>query len=411
MPIKGENPITSYFPRVTPNSKLKTPIQAKPKLAKRARLPDETDSGRESSHKKSKSRKEKDEEDFDYQPSPSKTSRVVPSNQRRSVKKASSAVIEIVDTPPSGPVKPISLHYTTPPSSPLPDLTPSPELPPRIRSPSCCHVDEVADDCEPGPSYRASMEASYPERQQVEFELIPSSQTQTLETFFYDEDTRVSQTTGRPASGVPFTRGLESRVFPPNPSHTPPSQSDTASSNPRASPDEFIASSQSQLLDLCPTSPIDPDLELIPSSQSQELSYSQAFVLRPFRRVISTTRERRTSLMDCYTSEPQARPQSTVLQGLSEGEPPISQDTETGPVPDQDSCHSPAIPSSQTPTPVSRPSSPHFHDERHVPSSQPSEHQQNDSYESLPDAVKEFSEMFSGTYESYPPDFPMSLRL
>lgn len=32
------------------------------------------------------------------------------------------------------------------------------------------------------------------------------------------------------------------------------------------------------------------------------------------------------------------------------------------------------------------------------------------SYESLPDVVKELQGMFGDTYESYPPDFPMSLR-
>lgn len=70
----------------------------------------------------------------------------------------------------------------------------------------------------------------------------------------------------------------------------------------------------------------------------------------------------------------------------------------------------PTIPSSQTP---SGPSSPSSQGGEGLLSSQLPENTWNDelsSYESLPDAVKDLQDMFSGTYESYPPDFPMSLR-
>jgi hypothetical protein len=68
-----------------------------------------------------------------------------------------------------------------------------------------------------------------------------------------------------------------------------------------------------------------------------------------------------------------------------------------------------AIPSSQSSTYPSRPSS---QDVAHFSSTQLEDCLSNGagSYESLPDAVKEFQGMFNETFESLPADFPMSLR-
>jgi len=71
-----------------------------------------------------------------------------------------------------------------------------------------------------------------------------------------------------------------------------------------------------------------------------------------------------------------------------------------------------AIPSSQTPTCVSRLSSPTPEGEK-VSSTQLAQdcwNDRKDSYESLPDVVEHFRDMFGETFESLPPDFPQSLR-
>lgn len=300
MPLKGENPITSYFPRVTPNSKLKTLARTKPKSTKRARQADETDLdlGKESSRKKSKSRKGKDHEGSDYQSSLSTPSRTAVSPPHRSVKKLSGAVIEIEDTPPNSPVKPASLRCTTPPSSPLPELTPSPEHP-RTCSPSHQSQDDIEREIEPGPSYHTSIEASYPERQEVELELVPSSQTQTLDLPFYGGNARKTQA----LEHIP-ARNPESSIPSQSSSYIPSSQPGTLSPDFHTAPDEFVASSQTQLVDLLPTSPVDPGFGFVPSSQTQELFYSQAFTPRPFEGTISTSRYVYSEAHDSPYSQP-----------------------------------------------------------------------------------------------------------
>jgi hypothetical protein len=247
MSLKGENPITSYFPRLSPNSKRKTPTQSKQKLAKRVRQPDEVDSSEESSRKKSKSRKQK--------------------NLRKI------AVIEIEDTPPSSPVKPRVLLRPTPPSSPLTDLTPSPEPPPRIRSPSLSSLTDVwVDDAELGPSYSSLIGASHSECREHEHKLIPSSQTQELVN---EEEPGVAQVPALPSSRIPF-QSSESYT-PQTLSYIPYSQLNTTPSDS----DELVASPQTQLLDPIPRPSISPDFDFVSSSQSQEHSYSQTVANQP----------------------------------------------------------------------------------------------------------------------------------
>ncbi len=109
--------------------------------------------------------------------------------------------------------------------------------------------------------------------------------------------------------------------------------------------------------------------------------------------------------------------QSTMRQYSPENEATITKPQDYQAEPDLDEgpreC-TPTIPSSLAPSSLPRPSSPISQNGEQLLSSQPSELPWNDdelsSPESLPDALKELQDMFSGTYESYPPDFPMSLR-
>lgn len=179
MLTKGENRITSYFPRSTSRQ---TP-------AKRTRQVDEADSVRKSSIKKSKSRQEKDGVDIGRQPSPSTPSRTTPLSSRRLIKKASRTVIDIRETQPNTPTNSVSLRITTPPSSPLPVLTPSPS-PPRPRNPSYYPSVDTVNDNEPGSSSSISIRAGHLGVQEAELELIPSSQTQNLDLFYVEEDSR-----------------------------------------------------------------------------------------------------------------------------------------------------------------------------------------------------------------------------
>ncbi|KXN87942.1 hypothetical protein AN958_07952 [Leucoagaricus sp. SymC.cos] len=265
MPLKGENPITTYFPRVTADLKLKTSIQPKLKVAKRLRQPDEPTS--ESSRKKSKSRRQAGVE---YSPNFANSSCSV---ERTSCSKTPWAVIEIRNTPPSSPTRPPLIPQITPPSSPLPELTPSPEHPPRTqRPPSLYRVDDQEVDVGLSAILSVSGKASHQEHDEMKLDLIPSSQTQVLD-ILRDEDAELFQACDPPSS-IP-TRNSEWII---------PSQTSVdilapqRNQNPSLShtvQEELVASSQSQLMDLIPTSPITFDPDMVPSSQTQEFSYSQ----------------------------------------------------------------------------------------------------------------------------------------
>lgn len=124
----------------------------------------------------------------------------------------------------------------------------------------------------------------------------------------------------------------------------------------------------------------------------------------------------RPSLLDNYINKSQIPVQSSVERYSPENEAisPKPQDSQTeSDWNEEPRDHTPAIPSSQTLSALSGPSNPSSQGGEQPLSSQLPETPCNDelsSYESLPDAVKELQDMFSGTYESYPPDFPMSLR-
>jgi hypothetical protein len=157
----------------------------------------------------------------------------------------------------------------TPPSSPLPDLTPSPEASPRTRSTS--HISGLCDweHDERSTSCGASVEDNYSKRQEVEPHLIPSSQTQAIDPNTFDEgDSKVLRTSTLPSSSS-HSPQCEERA------QTSSPQYDTTPFEPFAAPDEFISSSQTQLVDIAPVSPSDSEVNAVPSSQSQEVSYSQ----------------------------------------------------------------------------------------------------------------------------------------
>lgn len=297
MSLKGENPITSYFPRISLNPPPKTLAQSKPKPGKRPRQLDEfeTGSSKESSRKKSKGRRKRVEDGAHCLPSTSTPPRKTSPRAHRLVRKPGAPirrVTEIQDTPTSS-MKPV-VSCITPPSSPLPDLTPSPEM--HLESRSVSHLsqeDKEKDDVWPGPSSNSpSMEASYPDHCEVEPEFIPSSQTQALDSFFCYEGTTPTRTFEAP-SELSFTGNMPTRGPGPigplqSSNNTPSSYATTSNSYPEM--DECIASSQSQDMDLTATSPIDPDFELVPSSQTQELLYSQCIALRPLQTVMPETR-------------------------------------------------------------------------------------------------------------------------
>ncbi|KAF5363803.1 hypothetical protein D9756_000788 [Leucocoprinus leucothites] len=403
MPLKVENPITSYFPRVSPDAKIKTPVQSKPRLAKRARSPHEIDPSTEgSTRKKSKSRKQPDARNYENPRSPPSTAQSG-SVQVTFTRKAKGEVIEIQETPPSTPLKAGLFRQSIPPSSPLPDLTPSPELSPHASTPlHPFSFDDLADSDEPNPSRGAR---AYPEPLEDKLDLIPSSQTQAI-GFYSDEEDNLKNVpkTASPSSTL-SNRSSEHDTHSQISSYIPSFQPDATSPDFFNPSDKFIPSSQSQLMDPVPTSPITPDFETVPSSQSQELSYSQAPYHSPKK--IETMSRLRTSLMDIYIDQP------TPTRSWPDGENTESCATPENPSEvTEEPYHSPAIPSSQTPACTSRPSSP-CHEAEELPSTQPTNNCWNDregSYESLPDAVEKFRSMFGESFESLPPDFPMSLR-
>lgn len=283
MPTKGEIPLTSYFPRI---SSRQTP-------AKRTRQADEADSARRSSIKKPKGRQEKDDVGTGRQSPLSTPSSTIPLSSRRSIKKAQRTIIDIRETTqPNTPPNSVSFCVTTPPSSPLPVLTPSPS-PPRLSNPPYhSYVRGTVNDNGSGSSSSLSIGASYLGREEVELELIPSSQTQNLGSFHVEEDfrpnisprkfeyCRPSQNSGYIPSSQPEYCGPSQSS-----SYIPSSQPDTTHLDLRTDPDCFIASSQSQFMELTPTSPIDPGSELVPSSQTQELCYSQAVNINPLNKI------------------------------------------------------------------------------------------------------------------------------
>lgn len=275
MPPRAENPITAYFHPISSNPHLRSQVRHRPSPAKRARQADENETtGRQCFRKKSRtpnkdSKGKRREEDVDFL----STSRKTSFDSHRPItktKELGQGVIEIEDTPPSSPTKPVpDLRHTTPPSSPLPELTPSPEIEPLNLSclPVIHRTTEVVDH---GPNVN-SLESSSPPRRQVEFEFIPSSQTQTLDSFDYE--------TATPTCTIEFPSTYGS-FRSPQPTISSPS---SAYSQPNFAPsecnsdlDDFVASSQSQDMSPVPIpSPVNSEIELVPSSQTQELSYSQ----------------------------------------------------------------------------------------------------------------------------------------
>lgn len=397
MPLQGENPITSYFYRVSPNARSK----ALPRSAKRAQSPGETDPATKgTSRKKLKSQKYKGH-----------TALHVPSNSSRAtLGQTGSAkdMIEIqdIDILPGSPYEAIYSHQSTP-SSPLPDLTPSPSPEASQNFSRLFSSNGAVDDSELTPSCAALAEAGYLEPQEVDSDPIPSSQTQTMEYSYEDEDSKMSQKIALSS----YSASVRSpRIS--NFNYIPSSQPDP---EPFASQYQFVPSSQSQFMDPAPTSPIIPDFDTVPSSQSQELFYSQHIHNSPkkgpgtrywsacldrFPLLISlASSHKQTSLMDITTDESEIRAQSSghLISGTSPGVY-------------VEELHLPsATPNSQTPTCTSCLPSPKPEGEKE---SSVHDHwnDREDSYESLPDAVEHFRGMFGETFESLPPDFPQSLR-
>ncbi|KAJ3565801.1 hypothetical protein NP233_g7410 [Leucocoprinus birnbaumii] len=388
MPLKGENPITTYFPRVSPDAKLKTPLQSKPRLAKRLQPHDDsidsTTNG--SARKKSKSQKQSDARDAG--PSFSRTPR--PSDVFSPSQKASREVIEIEETPPNTPVKRRLFCQFT--SSPLPDLTPSPEPPPRPCAPS--HTSHLEADADPS----LSAGTNSPEPTEFRPDCIPSSQTQAMEDFTRTAEKLTVQIPVCSPSETPTV--IPERAVPSQSSdYIPSSQPDTTLPSFFLIPDESIPSSQSQFIDLIPTSPITPDFDTVPSSQSQEIAFSQTR-----HRSIKSMSQTRTSVLDICIDELEAQPR------LSSDISSDNQDSRSGipPANDiEDAELSPVVLSSQTPPACeSRPSSPGR--DENLSSIPPSQDHWNDgsgSMESLPDAVKEFRGMFDEDFQNVTRDY------
>lgn len=144
-----------------------------------------------------------------------------------------------------------------------------------------------------------------------------------------------------------------------------------------------------------------------PPSAPNRYARDKVCIIFPRHRIFAsfkvTSSERRTSLMDVYqiasppnTRHPSPEGRTTRSPNDQEGTYLTEGPTDT----------SGTISSSRTPAGGSSLSSP-------LLLTSTSEARWDDgssSYESLPDAVKELQGMFGDTYESYPPDFPMSLR-
>lgn len=404
MPFKRENSITSYFYRVSPDAKSKVPIQSNPGITKRARTPDEIDSATKA--KKLKSQQCTDTKGHAVLHAPSSSSWATFGK--------TAFARDIIQTQDASPFKAIS-YRSTPPSSPLPDLTPSPEA-----SQFFSHLfssREVVDDPEVTSSRGASTEASCPGSQEVDSDPIPSSQTQTIDSSNEDEDLEISQNTALPMHIAPVRSPQISNYI-------PSSQPDSSPTELLASQYQFVPSSQSQFMDPTPSLPSIPDFDDVPSSQSQELSYSQynsnspkkgsgtrywPFCLDHFPFLnFPTSSSKQTSLVDVITDESETRAQSpendeNLVLGTSPGGSRVCFEGPHLPI---------TIPSSQTPTYMSRLLSPNPEGEKE---SSPQLTQdccsdREDSYESLPDVLEHFRGMFGKTFESLPPDFPQSLR-
>ena len=260
MPLKGENPITSYFYRVTCDAKSKAPIQSNPGLAKRARTPDKIDSTTKATfRKKLKSQEYTNAKEH-------AVLHTLSSSSRATFGKTASAreIVETRDIFPSNLFKAVS-YRSTPPSSPLPDLTPSPEA-----SQHFSHIFSsrgVIDDPEVTPSCGASTEDTCPDSQEVDSDPIPSSQTQTIDCSYEDKELEISQKMALPAYIAPIGNPQISNYI-------PPSQPDSSPTELFASQYQFVPSSQSQFMDLTSSLSSIPDFDTVPSSQSQELFHS-----------------------------------------------------------------------------------------------------------------------------------------
>jgi len=403
MPLKGENPITSYFYRVSHDVKSKAPIQSNLGIVKRARAPDEIDSAtKTTSRKKLKSQEYTNAKEHVVLYAPSSSSWVT------SGKTASARdIIETRGIFPGGPIKAIS-YRPTPPSSPLPDLTPSPEA-----SQHFSHISSsrgVVDDPEVPPSCGALTEASWPGSQEVHSDPISSSQMEKTDSSYEDKDLEISQKAALLAYIAPIRSPQISNYI-------PPSQLDSSPTELFASQHQFVPSSQSQFMDSTPPLPSIPDFDTVPSSQSQELFCSQhnhnsskkgsdtrylSCCLNRFPFLNFPTSDfQQTLLGDVITDEPETRAQSS--ENLVLGTSPEGPRVYFEELP---------IPSSQTPNYMSRLSSPNPEGEkRSFPQlTQDCWNDREDSYESLPDVVEHFRDMFGETFESLPPDFPQSLR-
>ncbi|KAF7776312.1 hypothetical protein Agabi119p4_4705 [Agaricus bisporus var. burnettii] len=372
MPPLAENPITAYFHPISSNPHLRSQVRHRPSPAKRARQPDEYETtGRQCFRKKSRtpnkdSKGKRREDDVDFLSTSRKTS-LASHRSFTKAKELGQGVIEIEDTPPSSPTKPVSLRHTTPPSSPLPELTPSPEIQPLNLS--CLPlIHRTAQIVEHGLNVN-SLESSSPPHRQVEFDFIPSSQTQILDSFDYETATPPC-TIGFPSTYGSF-RSPQPTMSSPS---SPYSQPNLAPSECNSDLNDFVASSQSQDMSPAPiSSPVHSEFELVPSSQTQELSHSQRTAFYSFPVAEPESRSSQADQLDRTASR----------SGMSSA----SEESEFRVAASRDSVQS--------------------------SSSQASEVRWDGepaSCESLPDVVKELQGMFGDTYESFPPDFPMSLR-
>jgi hypothetical protein len=261
-----EIPITAYFPPVPSNPRLHSQARQRPSPPKRARPVDVSEAGRHSSRKKTKTpNNDLKGKQREYAPPASRKARLGSHWSPTQPEEQGRRVIELEDTPPSSPVKPVLLRHATPPSSPLPELTPSPETELRYLPcrPPINPMTEVA-----GFRPSTSSEPASPYRCPLEFEVIPSSQTQTLDSLLDYETATPTCTLGIPLANTSLQSPEPTTAYPES---ALTSRSHFVPTDCNSELDDFIASSQSPHMSL----PIDPELELVPSSQTQEFFHSQ----------------------------------------------------------------------------------------------------------------------------------------